>query len=150
METIAIILKREEILSEVAKATDYTGTKLIDADAASRDRILAADSDLAELSRFWDEAILSACEDLKEMVISCADQNENCLITLEVSKSFDKARTQNVSSALQSFMIASIIGQWFKFANKNEAADYFAQAAEFLSAAERILYSRRKPKRPND
>ena len=69
---------------------------------------------------------------------------------IEVSKSFDKTLTASVQSTLRSFFIASIIGQWFKFANKGEAKDYFMQASEMLETAERLLYSRRKPTRPND
>ena len=69
---------------------------------------------------------------------------------IEVSKSFDKMLTASVQSTLRSFFIASIIGQWFKFANKGEAKDYFTQAADMMESAERLLYSRRKPTRPTD
>lgn len=69
---------------------------------------------------------------------------------IEVSKSFDKVLTASVQSTLRSFFIASIIGQWFKFANKGEANDYFTQAADMMETAERLLYSRRKPTRPTD
>ena len=69
---------------------------------------------------------------------------------IEVSKSFDKTLTGSVQSTLRSYFISSIIGQWFKFANKGEAKDYFMQAAELMEATERLLYSRRKPTRPTD
>ena len=69
---------------------------------------------------------------------------------IEVSKSFDKVLTASVQSTLRSFFIASIIGQWFKFANKGEAKDYFTQAADMMETAERLLYSRKKPTRPTD
>ncbi len=180
METIDIQIMRDEVYEEVAKATDYTGSKLIDGDDTARDRILAADDDLAELGRFWDESVLAVNENFKEMLISGSTQNVGGLLPpviatstnepeaqaispdrpiviagkpayvakIEVSKSFDKALTASVQSTLRSFFIASIIGQWFKFANKGEAKDYFTQAAEMLETAERLLYSRRKPTRP--
>lgn len=69
---------------------------------------------------------------------------------LEVSKSFDKGLKDNVQSALRNFFIASIIAQWFKLANKNEAADYFNQAGEMMDGAERLLYSCKRPPRPSD
>ena len=172
---------RDEVYEEVAKATDYTGSKLIDGDEAARDRILAADDDLAELGRFWEESVLAVNENFKEMLISGATkmvpisdlsfapaddkiteaQSEApgvagatmkkaaYVAKIEVSKSFDKSLKASVQSTLRSFFIASIIGQWFKFANKGEAADYFAQATEMLETAERLLYSRRKPTRPS-
>lgn len=178
METITIEIKRDDVYAEVAKATDYTGSKLVDSDNDARDRILAADDDLIELSRFWDESALAVNENFKEMLVdgqsgrfmtqtpSAARDSApapgvsserptesmwygyRCI--MEVSKSFDTALSGSVESALRSYFIASIIGQWFKFANKGEAEDYFMQASELLKAAERLLYSRRKPTRPND
>ena len=187
METITINVFKDDVYEEVAKATDYTGSKLIDGDEGARDRILAADDDLAELGRFWEESVTAVNENFKEMLVSGStkqisvplvmeftttkDSNTNVpsaqaasiiipdLQTtyvkktgyegvMEVSVAFDKALTSSVQSTLRSFFIASIIGQWFKFANKGEAADYFTQAAEMLETAERMLYSRKKPKRP--
>ena len=187
METIIIQIFQDDVYEEVAKATDYTGSKLIDSDEGARDRILAADDDLAELSRFWEESVLATNENLKEMlvsgrtklistiaiinptptapVISTQSENTNALppvlppetlgktgyeAVIEVSKSFDKVLTASVQSTLRSFFIASIIGQWFKFANKGEAKDYFTQAADMMETAERLLYSRKKPTRPTD
>lgn len=179
METITIQIIQEDVYEEVAKATDYTGSKLIDGDDGARDRILAADEDLAELGRFWEESVLATNENLKEMLLSgrtkfitptlepiapqpgiAAVQTDVSIrptlnkigyeAVIEVSKSFDKVLTASVQSTLRSFFIASIIGQWFKFANKGEAKDYFAQAADMMETAERLLYSRRKPTRPTD
>lgn len=150
METITIRIIQEEVYEEVAKATDYTGSKLIDGDDNARERILAVDDDLSELSRFWEESVLATNENLKEMLVSGATKQGRYEAVIEVSKSFDKTLTASVESTLRSFFIATIIGYWFKFANKGEAADYFAQAAEFMTAAERLLYSRRKPSIPKD
>lgn len=185
METITIHIFQDDVYNEVAKATDYTGSKLIDGDEGARDRILAADDDLAELGRFWEESVLATNENFKEMLVS--GKTKTISITeydpitpilphqpgevvmqastptiavplgktgyeavIEVSKSFDKTLTASVQSTLRSFFIASIIGQWFKFANKGEAKDYFTQASDMMETAERLLYSRRKPTLPKD
>lgn len=154
METITIQIQQEDVYEEVAKATDYTGSKLIDGDADARDRILAADDDLAELGRFWEESVVACNENFKEMLVSgettqsVTTSKKAYKAVLEVSKSFDKTLAASVESTMRSFFIASIIGQWFKFANKGEASDYFAQAAEMMDTAERLLYSRRKPTIP--
>ena len=185
METITIHIFQDDVYEEVAKATDYTGSKLIDGDEGARDRILAADDDLAELGRFWEESVSATNERLKEMLVSgkttriipiiseletinpttpdvsagnVAIQADTAVVigktgyaaVIEVSKSFDKALTASVQSTLRSFFIASIIGQWFKFANKGEAKDYFMQASDMIETAERLLYSRRKPTLPKD
>ncbi len=157
METITIQIDKADVYDEVAKATDYTGAKLIDGDATARDRILATDSELSDLGRFWEESVLATNERLKEMIVSgatktVADGDEEKTVyeaVLEVSKSFDKGLTGNVQSALKNFFIASIIGQWFKLANKGEASEYFTQAGEMMDGAERLLYSRKRPTRPS-
>ena len=152
METITIKVYPDDVYEEVAKATDYTGSKLIDSDEGARVRILAADDDLAELGRFWEESVLAANENFKEMLVSGKtiknEGNTSYEAIIEVSKSFDKALTASVQSTLRSFFIASIIGQWFKFANKGEAQDYLVQASDLIETAERLLYSRRKPQVP--
>ncbi len=179
METITIQIFKDDVYEEVAKATDYTGAKLIDGDEKARDRILATDNELSDLGRFWEESVLATNERLKEMLVSgstkrvldthgtaahavsahsqvsigdtlSATLKEAYVGVLEVSKSFDKALTANVESALRNFFITSIIGQWFKLSNKGEASDYFKQAGEMMDGAERLLYSRKKPTRPRD
>lgn len=70
METITIQVFKDDVYEEVAKATDYTGAKLIDGDEKARDRILATDNELSDLGRFWEESVLATNERLKEMLVS--------------------------------------------------------------------------------
>ncbi len=158
---IAITVYRDEVYDEVAKATDYTGAKLVDGDATARDRILATDADLATLGRFWDEAMLAANDRLKEMLVTgvTTEVTEGgggkerttrvaYVAQLDVSKSYDQNLNDSVAGSMKNYFIYSIIGQWFKFANKGEASDYFTQAGEEITSAERMLYSRKRPTRP--
>ena len=158
METISIQVFKDDVYKEVAKATDYTGAKMMDADEGAYDRILATDSALSDLGRFWEESALAVNERLKQMLVSGETVSVPSVeghrmayaATLEVSKAFDKGLTASVESTLRNFFIASIISQWFKLANKGEAADYLSQAGEMMDGAERLLYSRRRPVRPSD
>lgn len=154
MKNITIRIPRDEVYDEVAKATDYTGSKLTTEEENLRDRILMTDADLKELGRFWDESVIAVNERLKEMLLSghtegSASGTHAYVATLETSNHFEGALQASVESAIKSFFIASMIAQWFKFSNKEEAADYFSQAAEQLVCAERMLYSRRRPGRPS-
>lgn len=157
METITIRVYRDDVYDEVAKATDYRGTKLSDGDEAVRDRILAADDDLATLGRFWEEAVLVVNERLKLMLVTgmtrsvpddTGSEHPAYVALLEVSRSFDKELTESVQQAVRSFFIAQVVAQWFLLANKQEAADYLTQAQEMFDGAERLLYSRMRPRRP--
>lgn len=154
MSTISIQVGQSDVYEEVAKATDYTGSKLIGGDEDARDRILAQDDDFRELGRFWDETIAAAEEWLKELFVSGETETDEAgtfyTMMLEVSSSWDTTLARSVQSTLRSYFIASIIGQWFKFANKGEAADYLTSAGEMLQNAERLLYARKRPQRPTD
>ncbi len=150
METIAVQVNKKGVYEEVAKATDYTGSKLLDNDEHARDRILATDEDLAEIGRFWDEAMLVVNERLKAMLVSGISVVDSYKATIEVSKAFDKELTGSVESTLQNFFITSIIGQWFRYTNKAEAESYLKQSVDFLDAVERLLYSRKRPKVPRE
>lgn len=252
METIEIKIFQADVYEEVAKATDYTGSKLAEGDEGARDRILITDDDLDELGRMWEESVVKVNENFKEMLVSgettgkapdndgggrpfpdipgsidvpnppvgpvddvnedngdnggsggnlsdrpfpdvpaitlseennteqpentetsegtsdddnpgtgsegedngtpddTGDEGVRYKASLEVSVAFDRKLTASVQSALRSYFIASIVGQWFKFANRGDAPDYFVQATAFLKTAERLLYTRRKPARPTD
>lgn len=108
METIRIEISQGDVYEEVAKATDYTGAKLENGDGATRDRILAADADLADLGRFWDESELAVNEHLKELLVSgkSVQEADGKIYTaeIEVSRAFDKTLTAGVQSALRSFL----------------------------------------------
>ena len=146
--TITIEISQPDVYDEVAKTTDYTGTKLMDADSGARERILATDCDLETLERFWEEAATAASESMKEMLLKEKRYDGGYKVTLEVGTQFNPALATSIEKALRIFFIVSITGQWFKFANKEEAADYFAQGAEQLAAIERMLSHRIRPKRP--
>ncbi len=148
MATIEIEVKQTDVYEEVGKATDYTGTKMADADATARDRVLATDDDLSSLTRFWDESVAAAEDRLKEMLDSSVNDNGTWKATLNVSLAFDTNLTASVQKCVREFFVCSIVGQWFKIANKDEAADYLTQAGDVLNSAERLLYSRKKPARP--
>lgn len=151
MKTITITIGQSDVYKEVAKATDYTGSKLIDGDDKARDRILAVDDDFKELGRFWDETIAAMEEFLKSLLVkSSKNDSKNYELELEVSASWDDALKDSVQATLRSYFISSIIGKWFNFANKGESNEYLVNAASLLVDAERMLYARKRPALPTE
>lgn len=136
-------------MTEVDKATDYTGSKMAD-ESEARDRIAMTEDDMANLGRFWEEAASAANDRLKGMFVSGSRPEDagDYRVRLEVSRSFDKALVPSVESSLRSYFIQSIVGKWFRFTNKQETADYFAEAAGMIEDVMRKLYSRRRPASP--
>lgn len=149
METITLNIKRQDVYTEVDKTTDYTGAKLNDKEDGARDRIVATETDLNTLSRFWEEACAVTNERLKEMFVgSSLPSAEDYSVTLQVSVAFDKELTPSVEATLRSFFIVFITGKWYVFANKGEAKDYFDEAGELMEDVRRKLYSRKRPQSP--
>lgn len=149
METITIKIDQSEVYEEVAKATDYTWSKLEGASGELRDRILAADADLAEMGRFWDEGLTAIKEALKEMVAGGQMRQSVYELELEVSNSYNQGLNGAVAGAMRSFMVMWMVGQWFRYSNKGEAGQYIEEARGYLLGAERMLYSRKKPRKPS-
>lgn len=149
MGTITLKVKRQEVYDEVDKTTDYTGAKLIEKDGGARDRIVATQTDLKELSRFWEETCVTANERLKEMYESGSlPTAEEYSATLNVSVAFDKALVPSIEATLKSFFIMMITGKWYVFANKGEAGSYFTEAASLIEDVRRKLYSRKMIRSP--
>lgn len=149
METITLNINRQDVYTEVDKTTDYTGAKLNDKENGARDRIVATETDLKTLSRFWEETCAVTNERLKEMFVgSSLPSAEDYSVTLQVSVAFDKELTPSVEATLRSFFIVFITGKWYVFANKGEAKDYFDEAGELMEDIRRKLYSRKRPQSP--
>lgn len=149
METINLIIDRDDVMQEVDKATDYTGSKMDDTGEA-RDRIVMTEDDRVNLKRFWEESASMANDRFKTMFVSGTTPGApgDYNVTLEVSRSFDKALVPSVQSSLRSYFIQSIVGKWFRFTNKKETEEYFTEAVAMLEDVMRKLYSRRRPASP--
>ena len=147
-------INQREVYEEVAKATDYTGSKMTGEDSGARERILATDEVLGDLGRFWDDSVLAVNEKFKDMLVSSQEKDEQGdkkhQFTFEVSANFDETLVDSIQQSIKNFFILSIIAQWFKYTNKKESQDYFNQSAEMITAAERLLYSRKKPSIPTE
>ncbi len=155
MATVQIEISRSDVYDEVGKATDYTGSKMIsEDDRMARDRVYAGTEDLAMMTRFWNEAIATVNESFKELLVSGSDIESGDKTTyqllLSVSAAYDAALTQSVQSSIRSFFIMSITGNWFRYTNKPDAAEYLANASAMLQQADRLLYTRRSPSIPSD
>lgn len=149
MATITLTVEQSGVYDEVARTTDYTGSKMEESDANLRDRILSTDDDLSDMGRFWEETAAVADERLKAMYTGGSAPNESTYTArLEVSAAFDRALLPAVEAALRSYFVKSIVGKWYRYCNKGETKDYLAEAQEMMDDALRKLYSRKRPLPP--
>lgn len=147
METINLSVSQSEVYTEVAQTTSYTGAKMDAAEAY--DRIFTTKEDSSALARFWEEAVTVANDRFKSMFVSGSTPSASVYtVTLEVSKSFDKALTPSIQAALRSYFVIAVTGRWFVYANKQEATEYMTGADAMMEDILRKLYSRKRPARP--
>lgn len=151
MSEVTIMIDQDGVWNEVAKLTDYVGAKsTADGGEDVRERVLITDGVIQDMSGLWTSALAAALERLKTMYAgSSISELGDSQLRFEVSKAFDTIHLNEVKVCLKNYLIKAITGQWFKIANKKEADSYLAEAEEYLTGAERLLYSRKRPTLPS-
>lgn len=148
MTDVTLEVSKNSVLTEVAKTTSYTGSKM-DEDEKAYDRIFTTDADLDMLERFWNESQIAVCEQLKKHLSGeQTKDNGDWEIKLSLSQSFDQALTNSMKKELVSFFVMNIVSKWFAFCNKKEAGDYAAAASELLIGVHKKALFKKRPVRP--
>jgi len=152
MISATFTVPKAEVYNEVAKTTSYTGIKMSGEDYA---RIFTTDEDRMMLERFFNEAANGLTDVLKPFLVSvsdtsplhCIDLTRNYVVSLELSSSYDENLNGSVESSMFSYFTNFIVGNWYKFANKEEAEAYLATAASMVLDIKSKIYFRKKPVR---
>lgn len=147
MKTVVFKVGKNEVYQEVAKTTSYTGAKM-DNDEDAYDRIFTTDEDRTMLERFWSESKNMIAGSLKKLLGSEREENDEYILELEVSNSFDDNLKESMQRSLFSFFVMNITSKWYIFTNKNEAEGYATSAATDMEDVMRKAYYKKKPVRP--
>lgn len=157
MQDITLTINKSKVWHEVAKATSYTGAKMVTGDdPGAYDRIFTTDEDRELMERYWVEACSLATSQLREWVKVVEDQpihhgvdvTTDYEVTLHVADAWPTALQDSVQSALLSFIVATILSKWYRLTNKGETEAYANEAAAHLTDVELKLYQRKRPSRP--
>ena len=151
-------IDKSVVWHEVAKATSYTGAKMMGGDDPNAyDRISTTDEDREMLERYWVEACSLMTHHLKEHVKTVAaqeihhgvDMESDYAVTLRVADAYPSALNDAVLGNLTSFVIATVLSKWYRLTNKGETDVYATEASAYLLSAVDLLYSRTRPVRPS-
>ena len=150
---MTITIDKAQVLHEVAKATAYTGVKMMGDDPTAYDRISTTDEDREILERYWVEACSLATDTLKPWLSSVEPQpihhgvdiQTDYEVTLALSDRYDSNLTDAVQSALLSFFVATILSKWYRLTNKGETEAYANEATALLQSVEDKLYYKKAP-----
>lgn len=144
--TITISAKQAEVFKEVAQTTAYVGANINDND--SYDKISTDDGDESILARFWNESKFILSSKLKRIYDSETDLDGTYKLSLNVSNSYQESFSEELNKSLFSFLVANIVSKWFKFVNKEEAAQYAVEAQGYLDDIARKAFYKQRPNRP--
>ena len=154
MINICLTVNKANVYDEVAKTTSYEGAKIKD-DNNAYNRIFTTDEDRTMLERFWNEACNISTETFKQFITKVSnlstshgvELDNNYDVEMEVSSSYDINLTSSIQASLFSFFVATIVGKWNNFVNKDTVKNYENDADVALMDIQSKLYYRKKPKR---
>lgn len=153
MQEVTITIDKAKVMHEVAKASAYTGVKMMGDDPTAYDRISTTDEDREILERYWVEACTLLTNTLKpwlsavgdQPIHHCVDIENDYEATLSLSGRYNTALTNSIILALTSYFIAVILSKWYRLTNKGESEAYGNEAAALLQSVEERLYYKKAP-----
>lgn len=145
---IELTVDKEQVMSQVAATTAYTGAKMEDEGALKR--IPTVDEDEAHLLRFWEESRSDISQELIELITyeGMAPETTTYKLRLEVSRAFEDSVLPSMNLSLFSFFVYNITAKWYVYTNKGEAGDYADKAVTMLDDIHRKALYKKKPVRP--
>ena len=149
-------IDKAKVMHEVAKASAYTGAKMMADDPGAYDRIFVSDEEREMLERYWVEACSLVTSQLREWVKAVSAQpihhgvdiTTDYEVTMSVADAWPATLRDSVRSSLLSFVVATILAKWYCLVNKGETEAYATEAAAHLTDAELKLCQRKRPTRP--
>lgn len=134
-----LTVNQTDVLKEVARKTAYAGGKLQETpkaqDPEALDRIATIDEDDPELKTFWDECRAEVVRVLSPKVVSEGFEEvspDDYHLTLNLWDGFNTALVPSMEIALFNYFVYGIIGRWYMYTHKEEAAAYMTMAAGYL------------------
>ena len=150
MIEIILTVDKEKVYREVAKTTEYIGSKS-QTDETDYDLVSTTDEDKEMLERFWNESKDLISDSLKKVLLEAKEMvatSTTFNLKLGLSGSFDSNLKDSMQSSLFSFFVTNIVSKWSTFTNKQESTDYAAEAAGYIEDIRKKAFFKKKPVRP--
>lgn len=152
MTNVTLTINQQEVYNEVYAKTNYVSAKMVDEEGnegTSIDRISTIDEDKPELDMFWDECREYLVEQFQTMLVEegMREPNEgeetlNYSFTVGVQDGFNQALLPTAQIGLFNYFVYGILGRWFMYTNKDEAAAYLTMSEDRLGGVKSKLTKR--------
>lgn len=141
MET-TIEIKREDIFSQVARRTEWQGTRSPEDNDYSR--LTLSDADRALFHSFFDEAAMHAIDICRPFLRRAANTDEALSMTLCVQEGPGEC---NLAKTTEGMITSHVLGLWQEIVSPQRAQGSFVRRDEYALKLQSILYHHPAPVR---
>lgn len=154
--TITIVMS--ELLYDIENTTSLTGIARRDGTNFEEVAGMQVNADEENLNQIM-RSIKKAMSDMKVQLSEWIDEagttsnnilqeNKDIKVTLTLPSNYDEAANDAIAENIHEYLSSTAIAEWFQITNKNDAKDYFDNAAACIVAIRMAINSRKRPVRP--
>ena len=134
METI-IEIKRAAVFSQVARRTEWQGTR--SPEDQDYERLALSEADKALFHSFFDEAAMHAIDICRPFLRRVANTDEALSLTINVTEGPD---TEGLERTVENMLTAHVLGLWQEIVSPDRATGSFLRRDDYALKLQSILY----------
>jgi hypothetical protein len=154
--TVTIQISKARVLDEVAKTTEYIGSKAVNKeDPDAYERIAVTDANREQLDRYWMESCSEVTKMLDHWVTSVRSQMlshhpeissaYDYKVVLGLPTNWNSAYESVLKELVMSYMVNMIVAKWLLLTNKNDAQEHATLASGAQRQIMQVLLIRKRP-----
>lgn len=141
MET-TIEIKREAVFSQVARRTEWQGTR--SPEDNDYGRLTLSDADRVLFQSFFDEAAMHAIDICRPFLRSASNTDESLTLSVSVPDGPDAGA---LGKTTENMLTSHVLGLWQEIVSPQRAASAFARRDDYAFKLQSILYYHPAPVR---
>ncbi len=141
MET-TIKIERSEVFSQVARRTEWQGTR--DPEDRDYDRLAMSDADKTLFQSFFDEAAMHAVDICRPFLRRVSNTDEALTLTICVT---DGPDMDGLGKTMENMLTAHVLGLWQEIVSPSRAEVAFLRRDDYALKLQSLLYYHPAPHR---
>lgn len=134
MET-SIEITRQSIFSQVARRTEWQGTRA--PEDRDYNRLALSPADRALFSSFFDEAAMHAIDICRQFLTRVANTDQSLCLTLHLPSPCD---TSSLKTTIENMLTSHVLALWQEIVSPQRSAATFSRRDDYALKLQSILY----------
>ena len=134
METI-IEIKRTDVFSQVARRTEWQGTR--SPDDRDYDRLALSEADKSLFHSFFDEGAMHAIDICRPFLRRVANTDQALILTISITEGPD---SDSLAKTAENMLTAHVLGLWQEIVSPTRAEAAFIRRDDYALKLQSILY----------